>query len=178
LLILNVKGQFCNMYRTIRDFLADWQYETRGTAKLLSTITDDLRTQRIHPDVRSLERLAWHLTQTLTEMGHRAGLFVDDLLEHEKMPATIAELAVIYESYASQIGKAVHSKWTDSALTENVEMYGEQWTKGTVLRVLISHQSHHRGQMTVIMRMLGLPVPGLYGPSKEEWVEIGVETPE
>ena len=56
-------------------------------------------------------------------------------------------------------------------------MYGEHWSKGTVLRVLINHQSHHRGQMTVIMRMLGLPVPGIYGPSKEEWVEMGMNAP-
>jgi uncharacterized damage-inducible protein DinB len=177
LFILNVKDQYCNMYRTIRDFLADWQFETTGTAKVLNSITENLRTQHIHPDVRSLEQLAWHLTQTLTEMGHRAGLFVDDLLEHENMPGTIAELAVVYESYAAQFGKAVHSKWTDSALTEKVEMYGEQWTKGTILRVLISHQSHHRGQMTVIMRVLGLKVPGIYGPSKEEWVEMGMNAP-
>lgn len=166
------------MYRTINDFLADWQYETEGTAKILKIITDDLRTQTIHRDVRSLERLAWHLTQTLTEMGHRAGLFPDDPLEHEPVPGAIAELTSVYEDYSSQIAKAVNSKWTDSSLMDEVEMYGEQWSKGTVLRVLISHQSHHRGQMTVIMRLLGLPVPGLYGPSKEEWAEMGMTAPE
>ena len=166
------------MYRSITDFLADWQYETAGTAKVLNSITDDQRAHYIHPDVRSLERLAWHLTQTLTEMGHRAGLFAVDLLERENIPATIADLAGIYENHALHVAKAVHSKWTDSALTEKVDMYGEPWAKGVVLRVLISHQSHHRGQMTVILRMLGLPVPGLYGPSKEEWVEMGVEAPE
>lgn len=166
------------MYRTINDFLADWQYETEGTAKILKIITDDLRAQTIHADVRSLERLAWHLTQTLTEMGHRAGLFSADHLEHQKIPATMAELASVYEDYSSQITKAVNSKWTDSSLIDEVEMYGEQWSKGTILRVLINHQSHHRGQMTVIMRMLGLPVPGLYGPSKEEWAEMGMTAPE
>ncbi|MNF01709.1 DinB family protein [compost metagenome] len=57
-------------------------------------------------------------------------------------------------------------------------MYGELWEKGKILRVLISHQSHHRGQMTVIMRILGLPVPGLYGPSKEEWAEFGMIAPD
>ena len=166
------------MYRSIKDFIADWQYETAGTVKILNIITEDQRADHIHPDVRSLERLAWHLTQTLTEMGHRAGLFAADLLAYENIPATMAELIGIYESHALQVAKAVHSKWTDSALTEKVEMYGEPWAKGVVLRVLISHQSHHRGQMTVIMRMLALPVPGLYGPSKEEWVEMGAEVPE
>ncbi|MDB5020937.1 MAG: DinB family protein, partial [Pedobacter sp.] len=59
-------------------------------------------------------------------------------------------------------------------LTEKVEMYGENWEKGKVLRVLIAHQTHHRGQMTVIMRILGLSVVGFYGPAKEEWAEIGM----
>ena len=165
------------MYRNIHDFLTDWEYETAGTVKVLKIINDELRMKTVHPNVRSLERLAWHLTQTLTEMGHKAGLFATDLLEHEQLPETMAELTIRYEDYAAQIAKAVHSKWTDSSLLEMVEMYGDQWSRGTVLRVLINHQSHHRGQMTVIMRVLDLPVPGIYGPSKEEWAEMGMTAP-
>lgn len=42
---------------------------------------------------------------------------------------------------------------------------------------MIQHQIHHRGQMTILMRQAGLTVPGLYGPSKEEWAVIGMDTP-
>src|SRR5690606_8361966 len=118
------------------DFLTDWQFETEGTTKVLRLITDELGAQSIHADVRSLQRLAWHLTQTLTEIGHRAGLFVGDHLEHQKVPATMAELASVYEDYSSQAAKAVNSKWTDSSLIDEVDMYGDQWSKGTVLRIL------------------------------------------
>jgi uncharacterized damage-inducible protein DinB len=166
------------MYRSIPDFLADWKYETEGTLKIFSLLTDSTRSKQIHESVRSLERLAWHLTQTLTEMGHRAGLFSSDPLEHEPIPGDIRAIVDVYKDYSEQLSKAVNSKWTDSVLEDKVEMYGEHWYKGTVLRVLINHQSHHRGQMTVIMRVLGLPVPGLYGPSKEEWAEIGMAPPE
>jgi uncharacterized damage-inducible protein DinB len=165
------------MYRTINDFLTDWQYESEGTSKILKLISNDLGKRTVHADVRSLERLAWHLTQTLTEMGHRAGLFPEDTLEHRMIPGT-GELVAIYEDHATQVAKAVNSRWTDSVLGEQVEMYGDHWSKGTVLRVLINHQTHHRGQMTVIMRILGLQVPGLYGPSKEEWAAMGLEAPE
>ena len=95
------------MYRNIHDFLTDWEYETAGTAKILKIITDEISAQTIHSNVRSLERLAWHLTQTLTEMGHKAGLFATDLLEHELLPETMAKLTVRYEGYAAQIAKAV-----------------------------------------------------------------------
>lgn len=165
------------MYRSINDFISDWKYETESTVKIFSSVTESTRIKHIHENVRSLERLSWHLTQTITEMGHRAGLFSSDLLELTPVPETAASIVEIYIDYSEQIAKSVNLKWTDSSLTDQVEMYGERWSKGTVLRVLINHQSHHRGQMTVIMRMLGLPVPGIYGPSKEEWVEIGMNAP-
>ncbi|MHB8840055.1 MAG: DinB family protein, partial [Gemmatimonadaceae bacterium] len=41
-------------------------------------------------------------------------------------------------------------------------------TRGFVLTVLMNHQWHHRGQMTVLMRQAGLSVPGVCGPSREE----------
>ena len=37
-----------------------------------------------------------------------------------------------------------------------------------VLNVLIRHQIHHRGQMTILMRQAGVVVPSVYGPSREE----------
>ena len=47
------------------------------------------------------------------------------------------------------------------------------WTKGQALSVLLVHQIHHRGQMTVLMRQAGLKVPGIYGPALEEWERYG-----
>lgn len=165
------------MYRSIEDFIKDWEAESIGSAKVFSAITESTRKTDVHADVRSLERLSWHLTQTITEMGNRAGLFAEDELEHLAIPPTLQELIESYKKYSEAFIKAVRSKWTDSSLLDKVEMYGELWEKGKVLRVLIAHQSHHRGQMTVIMRILGLPVPGIYGPSKEEWAEFGMIAP-
>ncbi len=165
------------MYRSITDFITDWQYEREATLKIMNLLTDETVNKTIHENVRSLERLAWHLTQTMTEMGHKAGLFDTDLLEQVPTPGSAVAMAACYQDYSERLAKAVHTRWTDSRLEDQVEMYGDSWTKGTVLRILINHQSHHRGQMTVIMRLLGLPVPGLYGPSKEEWAEFGMEAP-
>ena len=166
------------MYRSIEDFIKDWEAESVGSAKVFSMVTESTRKTNVHPDVRSLERLSWHLTQTITEIGSRAGLFAEDELEHSAIPSTSLELVETYKKYSEALVKAVRSKWTDSSLLDQVEMYGEHWEKGKILRILITHQSHHRGQMTVIMRILGLPVPGLYGPSKEEWAEFGMIAPD
>ncbi|HBP64402.1 MAG TPA: hypothetical protein DD730_09030 [Desulfosporosinus sp.] len=56
-------------------------------------------------------------------------------------------------------------------------MYGETWTNGHTLRALIDHQIHHRGQITVLMRQAGLKVPGIYGPSREDWRQMGMKPP-
>ena len=165
------------MYRSIDDFLTDWKYETDSTLKVFALISDDKAKEKISVNIRSLATLGWHLTQTLTEMGTKAGLFDEDALEHLPVP-TMREIAETYRKYAELIGKAVRSRWTDSSLPELKDMYGDQWQKAQILRILINHQAHHRGQMTTIMRMLDLKVPGLYGPSKEEWAEFGMTAPE
>ena len=41
-------------------------------------------------------------------------------------------------------------------------------TRAEVVRQTISHLSHHRGQMTVYLRMLDIPVPSIYGPTADE----------
>ena len=41
-------------------------------------------------------------------------------------------------------------------------------TRGMAVLVMLHHEIHHRGQMTVLMRQAGLPVPGVYGPAKDE----------
>lgn len=166
------------MYRSIEDFIKDWEMETQGTIKVLSAITESTRKEKVHPDIRSLGRLGWHLTQTITEMGYKAGLFAEDELEYILPPSDYTELVDLYVQYCGMLISAIRLKWTDSGLRDQVEMYGEQWEKGKILRILAAHQTHHRGQMTVIMRLLGLVVPGLYGPSKEEWAEIGMISPE
>ena len=56
-------------------------------------------------------------------------------------------------------------------------MYGQKWKRGVTLGILITHQIHHRAQMTVLMRQAGLKVPGIYGPAYEEWAAMGMEAP-
>jgi uncharacterized damage-inducible protein DinB len=35
--------------------------------------------------------------------------------------------------------------------------------------VAINHLIHHRGQLSVFLRLLDVPVPGMYGPSRDEY---------
>ena len=87
------------------------------------------------------------------------------------------EIRRAYEQAGLSVLEAVKSQWTDATLEASDAMYGQMWKRGYTLTALIFHQIHHRGQMTVLMRQAGLPVPGLYGPAREEWAQWGMPVP-
>ncbi len=163
------------MYSTIEDFVADWQTEAESTQKLFAAIPDDKKSEKIHDNIRTLDRLAWHITQTLTEMPFRASILDEDYLDKKAIPATFAEISENYKTYNDELIKLLKDKWSTLDLTEKIEVYGQKWERFKILSVLVKHQAHHRAQMTVIMRLLDIKVPGLYGPAKEEWSNYGME---
>ena len=162
------------MYRTIEDFTADWLQETKSTLKIFRTLTDASLRQHVTTDGRSLGFLAWHITLSLGEMGERSGLHVEAPGEDVPIPDSAKEIAAIYLTAARSIADDVQKQWADETLGEEVEMYGEKWKRGFALASLLRHQTHHRGQMTVLMRQAGLNVPGVCGPSREEWARWGM----
>jgi len=164
------------MYRQINDFIADWKEETKQTIRLFETLTDESLEQKVYKQGRELGFIAWHIVKTITEMGHTAGIFPQDILEKEAMPPFLPALIASYRGQASRLAEAVQAQWKDVGLPETIPMYGEQWARGTVLQILIKHQAHHRGQMTVLMRQAGLKIVGMYGPTKEEWKQYGMTT--
>ena len=164
------------MFRTIDDFASAWARESEGTLKILRSLTDASLAQPITPASRTLGFLAWHITCTLAEMGGHAGLAVTGPTEktHPGVPAKAADIAATYEAAANSLIAAVRAQWTAAQTGDLIPMYGEQWPKGGMLSALVYHQAHHRGQMTVLMRQAGVPVPGMYGPSREEWTAMGL----
>lgn len=166
------------MFRDIQDFLMQWDQESKATLNLLDQLTDESLKQKVTPDGRSLGHLAWHLVTTLSEMPCRAGLLEADALEKTAMPDTVKTLIGYYRAESARMTEAASGKWKNENLQEEIEMYGERWKKGMVLMSLILHQAHHRGQMTVLMRQAGLKVPGVYGPSREEWAQYGMSPQE
>jgi uncharacterized damage-inducible protein DinB len=161
------------MLRTIKDFQKDWAYEAEATGKVLKALTDESLSQKVTPDGRSLGFLAWHLTLTLGEMLGLVGLNIDAPAMDKECPTSAAEIAAAYEKAAKSVTDEIGKNWTDETLLQSDNMYGDTWERGLTLFYLIAHQAHHRGQMTVLMRQAGVPVPGVYGPAKEEWAAMG-----
>ena len=166
------------MFTKLSHFERAWEFESEGTLKMLRALTDASLAQAVAPEGRTLGRLAWHITTTLPEMMGRVGLKLAGPVEHAPLPATAAAIAAAYAAAAASLVPAIRQGWTDETLQLTDEMYGDTWKRGLTLTVLITHQAHHRGQMTVLMRQAGLTVPGIYGPAREEWAGMGMPAPE
>ncbi len=83
----------------------------------------------------------------------------------ESVPARAREIITAYE-------KAAEAVKEEAAKLSDVDLLTERGiasiaTKGALLHFLIDHQTHHRGQMMVLVRQAGLPVPSVMAPTKE-----------
>jgi len=165
------------MFRRVSDFLASWEEERAATLKILSALDDRSLQQAAGADHRTLGRLAWHITVTIPEMMERTGLRLAGPAHESPPPPWAAEIVAAYAGASQSLGDQVRSAWDDATLEVQDDMYGERWPRGRTLSALIAHQTHHRGQMTVLMRQAGLEVPGVYGPSREEWSAFGMQPP-
>ncbi len=162
------------MFRKVQDFLDNWAYESSSTAKMIGSLTDESLNQKVTEDGRTLGFLAWHLAVTIPEMMNRTGLNVEGPDHEAATPSSAAEIKEAYEKASASLVDQLKN-WGDSTLEMADDMYGEEWKRGQTLYYLLTHEAHHRGQMTILMRQAGLKVPGVYGPSKEEWAAMGME---
>ncbi|SPF40289.1 conserved hypothetical protein [Candidatus Desulfosporosinus infrequens] len=165
------------MFLSLSAFLQVWEQEEELTERILETLTDASLNQSITVQDRSLGRIAWHLVTTIPEMMSRTGLTFESIKDDAPVPNTALEISNSYRETCKAVANAIKAQWNDQTLLEQRDMYGESWTIGATLSALIDHQIHHRGQITVLMRQAGLKVPGLYGPAREDWSQMGMKAP-
>ncbi len=166
------------MINSIDEFKQAWKNTTESTVKLLSALDNASLSQKVADGHRTLGRVAWHIIQTIPEMANHTGLKVAGPSETDPVPTSADEILKTYETASSSLAEQVSSNWNDETLMQEDDLYGEKWKRGMTLEMLMTHEVHHRGQMTVLMRQAGLKVPGIYGPSKEEWEQYGMQAPE
>ena len=163
------------MYATVESFLEDWKGESATTLRVLKLLTDASLAQKVSPEGRTLGFIAWHLVLTIVEMGGKAGLTIAGPEEDAPPPAEAARIVEAYQEVSKLFAAQLRSRWTDRMLPEELPLYGTKWRRVSILSSILRHQIHHRGQMTVLLRQAGLPVPGIYGPAREEWQQMGMK---
>lgn len=154
----------------------DLEAELANTRRVLERVPMEQAAWRPHEKSFPLGSLATHVARlsywgTLTTQGDEFDLASTPI--PSKPAASREELLALFDETSAAFRQAL-AEVPDEALSR-------EWTlrmgdhvifklpKGTVLRTsVISHIIHHRAQLTVYLRMLNVPVPGLYGPSADE----------
>ena len=156
--------------------LGDLEIELKETRRVLERVTSDKLEWKHHEKSRSFGQLAQHVA----ELPGFALLIVRqneiDFAEPRppRPPITTREkLLETFDDVAAKLTSALDAAGDERLLSHFVMRRGQHVfydapRVAALRRMGISHMVHHRGQLTVFLRELGIPVPGVYGPSADE----------
>ncbi len=162
------------MFRTIEDFKAEWSEEAALTQRVLDGLSDASLQTSVMEGRRTIGQLAWHLAQSVHYMS-ALGLTLSEPAGEDRAPESAAAIADAYRRVSSSLLDAVLTQWDDGKLLDVQQLFGGEYANGASLRFTIMHQAHHRGQLTILMRLAGLQPPDVYGPTYESWIGQGME---
>ncbi len=166
------------MFRSIGDFRKAWEVNSDNTLKILGALTDSSLSQAVAKDHRTISRISWHIVTTIPEMMEKLGLKFEKVKADSPPPDRASDIKAAYEHVSKAVIDQIAGGWNNANLEIVDDLYGQKWVRGLSLRILIDHEIHHRGQLTVLMRQAGLAVPGVFGPALEEWSQYGMKPPE
>jgi uncharacterized damage-inducible protein DinB len=162
------------MFRKIGDFSMVYKITMDITIKLYQVLTDESLSQKVCDDQRTLGKIAWHNVLSQSQLAKGLGLESDFISESAPLPKSVKEINNLLISEIEKVLKAVTEKFNDENMTDEVSIFGMKMPVGAWLHFAIIHNVHHRGQMTILMRQANLKIPGVCGPSKEEWGLFGM----
>ena len=155
------------------EMLPEWDQEMQATRRVIERVPSERGEWKPHPKSFSIA----HLTQLVAGMP---GWIVMALKQAELdlkgaggySTQNTETLLKEFDKNAAAGRKALEEAAdADFKLPWSLKM-GDQvlmtMPRGAVVRQTISHLSHHRGQLTVYLRLLDVPVPSVYGPTADE----------
>ena len=164
------------MTRLMDPMINELDREAAGTRRLLERIPADKLDWTPHAKSMPLRRLALHIAlipERITSMLANDSVEMTTL-QFDTPPAdTVADILAAFEKSIASARARLAA--TDDARAEAIwTMYREGQVFRSMPRivfartVLLNHWYHHRGQLTVYLRMLDVPLPAIYGSSADE----------
>jgi len=155
------------------DFLQELNLEYRATKSCLERIPESLFEYKPHPKSMNMGYLALLVAEIPLWIRHMVtDGEIDFATFKHATPKTNKELTDHFEENMAAARKALESA-NDESLEEDFvlkangrELYRSK--KIIDIGVTLNHWVHHRGQLTVYMRLNDIPVPSIYGPSADE----------
>ena len=154
-------------------YLEEMEAEATATRKCLERVPERLFSWKPHEKSMSLDYLSLLVAEIPKWIAHIVEKGDLDLatFEHYK-PATTADLVAHFDdnmAAAKRALKGVTSEELDTSF--NLKSNGAivlTSSKKEIVGSSINHMVHHRGQLTVYLRLNDIPVPSIYGPSADD----------
>jgi uncharacterized damage-inducible protein DinB len=158
----------------IQALLQELEQEAQTTKRVLERVPQEHLGWKPHPKSYSLGQLALHVAQVpggVAEFVMQNPAAPPDFVQEQAK--TSAELVPALEQSVAR-AKSVLGGLDDRAAMETWRLVagGRElmaMPRAAFLRaIMLNHWYHHRGQLTVYLRQLNVPVPSVYGPSADE----------
>jgi len=157
-------------------FLAELENEAKVTRSVLERVPADKFDWKPHDKSMTFGRLASHIAEM---WGWTVSTVKQDVLDFSTMdytpfePKTTDDLLAFFDKHISDAKAALADTSDETFLTDWTMRNGEQvyftMPKVAVMRTFVlNHIIHHRGQLSVYLRLNDIPVPSIYGPSADE----------
>lgn len=145
------------------ELVADWERARAYTQEYLDAMPAEKMNHKPTPEMRSFAEQMLHLAQgninIVASATGKARPYADKQLEKlDEFKTKEAVNKVVQESYDFVIG--ILKEMDDSKLAETVKFFNNQeYTRAVAIGKAFEHQTHHRGQTTVYLRMSGVTPP-------------------
>jgi len=164
----------------LRDaLLPEFDYEMTTTRKTLERVPEDKVDWKPHSTSMPMGRLAGHIAEMA---GFAANTFQGDSFDFSPpgappmQPTVMSSRKQLLEIFDKNVAsaKAAISKASDEELLKTWTLLNGGKTFFAMPRIqvlrsmILNHIIHHRGQLSVYLRMNQVPVPSIYGPSGDE----------
>lgn len=158
----------------IDGLLQELEQEAQTTRRVLERVPDNKLTWRPHAKARTLGELALHVAtvpgavaEIATEAQVQAPEFTDPSPKNaaELIPALDRSIATAKKVLGGMDDKTLTATWR--LMRGDRELLAVPRV-GLLRSIMLNHWYHHRGQLSVYLRELGVPVPSIYGPSADE----------
>ena len=155
-------------------FLKEFENEAGTTRRVLERVPTDKLTWKPHPKSMSLGELAFHVAASPGVIaGWCTQAETNFTGEKPPSPTSTEEILTAHDcgvktvrDALTQVGdEGLKEMWTAKAGGATLMSMPKQ---ALVRAIVLNHWIHHRGQLSVYLRLIDVPVPSIYGPSADE----------
>lgn len=154
-------------------FAAELTREAARTRRVLERVPEAQLRWRPHPKSMSLGQLAFHIALLPRAIAELIANDVELPDISVRDDASVAEILATLDASVPFANERL-AAWGDEGLSVQWRMTKKGQTLLDMPRmamwrsVMLNHWYHHRGQLTVYLRMLDVPLPSIYGPTADE----------